>query len=117
MRIAGYQFESPYTPEKSFLEEEWIILKNTGDYTVNLTGWRIRNKNYKSTFELPEFYLKAGASVSIHTGEGLNTEEGIYMNRKDPFWDNEVDTITVFDSSGEMIEKLKGLARLDYSIE
>lgn len=117
VRIAGYQFEPPYTPEKNFLDEEWIILKNTGDYTVNLTGWRIRNRNYKKTLVLPEFYLEPGASVKIHTGEGLNTADDIYMNMKDPVWDNELDIITVFDSELRMVEKLRGLARLDYSLE
>ncbi len=84
---------------------------------MNLTDWRIKNKNYKDTFIFNEFYLTPGASVKIRTGEGWDTAEDMCMNRKDPFWDNEIDTITLFDSELNLVEKLRGLARASYSID
>jgi hypothetical protein len=117
VRVIGYQFEAPYKPEKNFLQEEWVVLKNRGNYTVNLTGWKIKNRNYKDSYTLPEFYLKAGDSVKIHTGKGLDTAEDLYIGRDQSFWDNDIDVITVFDGNGKLIEKLKGLGRLTYSIE
>jgi len=117
VRIVGYQFEAPYKPEKNFLHEEWVVLKNTGNYTVNMTGWKIKNRNYKDSYTFPDFYLKAGSSVKIHTGKGWDTEEHLFMNRAASFWDNDIDIITVFDSEGKLIEKLKGLGRLTYSID
>ncbi|RLI92229.1 MAG: hypothetical protein DRO89_02470 [Candidatus Altiarchaeales archaeon] len=117
VRIAGYQFEAPYRPEKNFLREEWVVLKNTGNYTVNMTGWKIKNRNYRDSYTFPEFYLKPGGSVKIHTGEGLDTEGHLFMNRRTPFWDNDVDVITVFDSKGKKVEWRRGLGRLTYSID
>jgi hypothetical protein len=111
VKIAAYQFESPYIPENNYLEEEWIVLKNKDIVAVNMSGWRINNFNFKNAFTLPAFVLAPGASVKIHTGSGLDTETDLYMGKKDEFWNNNVDRITVYDSSGQVVDSWYGLAR------
>lgn len=113
VRIVGYQFKSPYTPEKNYLEEEWIILKNFDDHTINLTNWVVRN-SVRKRFTIPEYYLKPGASVKIHTGRGINTEADIYLGFTEEFWNNEIDSITVYDSSWQQVDYWKGLARAQH---
>jgi hypothetical protein len=114
IKVVAYQFKAPYVPEKNFLEEEWVVLKNAGNVSVNLTDWKIKNRNYKNTFTIPEFVLAPGAAVKIHTGRGMNTESDIYMGYTEEFWNNEIDTITLFDRDWNIVAFWKGLARTQH---
>jgi hypothetical protein len=111
VKIAAYQFKSPYIPENNYLSEEWIVLKNKDVVAVNMTGWKVKNFNDKNTYTLPGFILAPEASVKIHTGSGLDTETDLYMGRRDEFWNNNVDTITVYDSNWQKVDSWYGLAR------
>jgi hypothetical protein len=111
VRIAAYQFKTSYIPENNYLEDEWIVLKNKDTTTVNLTGWKVKNFNYKNTYTIPVFVLAPEASVKIHTGKGFNTETDLYMGRTEEFWNNNVDVITIFDADWQQVDSWYGLAR------
>ena len=114
VRVSGHQFAAPYTPERNYLNDEWVLIENTGRLPVNLTGWRIRNKNYRDTFIFPEFYRPGGESVKVHTGAGMNLQNDMYMGKIKAMWDDDRDTVALFDSEWDLVEKRTGFGKETY---
>src|SRR5262245_65786073 len=64
--------DTPVTNTK--LNGEYIVLKNTTHGTINLKYWTIRDKQSTASGHIyrfsASFYLGAGNSVTVHTGQG-----------------------------------------------
>ena len=101
IRIVKIQYDSPGsdTGSNSSLNAEYVVLKNTTSTNRSLTGWTLRDKT-GYTYRFPTFTLKAGASVTIHTGKGSATTTHRYYNRTWYVWNNTGDTAYLRDSKG-----------------
>jgi len=99
--ITDANFVAP-SPEKENLNEEWIEVTNNGTIDENLTGWTILDQQ-NHTYAFPDFNLKAGATVKIHSGAGSNSDEDLYWNRSTSIWNNDGDLATLIDTSGIVI--------------
>ena len=99
--ITDANFVAP-SPEKENLNEEWIEVTNNGTIDENLTGWTILDQQ-NHTYAFPDFSLKAGATVKIHSGAGSNSDEDLYWNRSTSIWNNDGDLATLIDTSGIVI--------------
>ena len=84
--ITNANFVAP-SPEKENLNEEWVEVANNGTIDENLTGWTIQDQQ-NHTYAFPDFNLKAGATVKIHSGTGSNSDEDLYWNRSTSIWNN-----------------------------
>jgi len=98
--ITNASFVAP-SPERENLNGEWIEISNQGESDENLAGWKLEDRQ-NHTYAFPDFILKAGASVRIHTGVGSDTSEDLYWNRNTAIWNNDGDTATLKDASGEI---------------
>ncbi|MGB3700167.1 MAG: lamin tail domain-containing protein [Anaerolineales bacterium] len=74
-----------YKPTTSPLDE-WVTIKNLGNNSVELEGWRIvsdSSTNFK--YDFPKFTLKTGQTVKVWTKVGTNSSSQLYMNRTQEF--------------------------------
>jgi len=83
----------------SSLNAEYLVLKNSGTTSATLTGYTIRDKA-RHVYRFPTFKLKAGASVTLHTGRGINTSSHLYWGSRAYIWNNDGDTATLKNSAG-----------------
>lgn len=65
-----------------------MILKNNGVESVDLTGWTLKDEA-DHTFKFPSFLLEAGATVTIHTGSGEDTQTDLYWGSSQAIWNME----------------------------
>ncbi len=83
----------------SSLNAEYVVLKNSGTKSYTLTGYTIRDKA-RHVYRFPTFKLKAGASVTLHTGRGTNTSKHLYWGSRAYIWNNTGDTATLKNTVG-----------------
>ncbi|MEE8163159.1 MAG: lamin tail domain-containing protein [Anaerolineae bacterium] len=70
------QFDTPGDDHLN-LNEEYICFANRSDHPVDMTGWSV-NKRPNKWYTLPEFGLKPGASVRLHSGNEMGTVTDLY---------------------------------------
>jgi len=87
---------------------EIMVVENAGTSAQDMTGWKVEDRGSKNTFNFPAgFSLGAGASVELVSGaSGDDTGETIYWN-KGPVWNNDGDTGSLIDSSGQLASEMK----------
>ncbi|GAA2153318.1 lamin tail-like protein [Humibacillus xanthopallidus] len=103
--ITKVYYDSPGsdTGSNSSLNAEYVVVKNTTKVNRSLKGWTLRDKaNHVYTF--PTFTLKAGASVTIHTGKGSATQYHRYYNKSWYVWNNTGDTAYLRNASGSTVD-------------
>ena len=71
VKISYAKYDSPGSDTGSnlSLNGEYIVIKNTTSTNRSLTGWTLRDKT-GYTYRFPTFTLRAGATVTVHTGKG-----------------------------------------------
>ena len=87
---------------------EIMVVENSGTSAQDMTGWKVEDRGPKYTFNFPAgFSLGAGGSVELVSGaSGDDTGETIYWN-KGPVWNNDGDTASLIDSSGQLASEMK----------
>jgi len=85
------------------LNDEYVILKNNGVESVDLTGWILKDEA-GHTFKFPSFILEAGATVTIHTGSGEDTQTDLYWGSGRAIWNNDHDTVYLYDDGMKLID-------------
>jgi micrococcal nuclease len=85
------------------LNDEYIVLENTGSSTIDLSGWTLRDEA-DHVYTFPDgFTLAAGETVTIRTGSGTDTEDTLYWGSGSAIWNNGGDTIIIRDESGQLM--------------
>ncbi len=85
------------------LNDEYIVYENTGNSTLNLSGWTVTDAS-GATFTFPDgFTLAPGEQVTLYTGSGTNTESELYWGQATEVWNNGADTMTVRNAEGEVV--------------
>lgn len=97
IRITKVQNDSPGsdTGSDSSLNAEWVKIKNTGKKAVNLKRWSLRDSGSDHVYKFGSFKIKAGRTVTIHTGSGSNNGWHRYWGQGWYVWNNDGDTATL----------------------
>jgi hypothetical protein len=82
---------------------EYICLVNKSGDDVDLLGWELRDAE-GSVNVLPDITLASDQQIRVHPGEGRNTTTDIYGEGHAAAWNNEGDTVTLLDQSGNVID-------------
>lgn len=86
------------------LDDEYVTLRNGGDRDVDMDGYTLEDDDsHVYTFE--DFTLDAGASVTVYTGSGTDTDSELFWGLDSPVWNNGGDTVYVRDTSGGVVVK------------
>jgi hypothetical protein len=88
------------------LADEAVTIQNTGNSTLVLTGWALKN-NLGAAYTFPELTLFSGGMVELHTKSGSNTASDLYWQRSASVW-----------SSGELaaLYDTQNIARAFYRV-
>lgn len=89
------------------LKNEVVVIKNTGNETINLAGWKLVSLKGNQQFNFPDnTVLKPGQSFKILSGpSALNKPDNIIWTRSN-IWNNSGDGALLTDSNGEIIDRL-----------
>ena len=89
--------------DRENLNDEYVVFQNSGDSSLDLTGWIVSDEAGK-TYQFPDgFTLDPGATVTLHTDSGTDTQTDLYWDASRPVWNNNGDTVTVTTSEGEVV--------------
>lgn len=85
------------------LNDEYIVLRNTGDQGLDLSGWTVSDAAGHQ-YEIPSgVTLAPDATLTIRTGTGSNTNTELYWGASSPIWNNGGDTVTVRTNADEVV--------------
>ncbi|MBI4731273.1 MAG: lamin tail domain-containing protein [Chloroflexi bacterium] len=87
-------------------ESEAVTLQNTGEQSVVLTGWTLRDSD-GAAYTLPQLTLYPGGAVQVHTANGENSVTDLYWGLSSPLWEPG-ELVVLYDT--------QGLARAFYRI-
>jgi competence protein ComEC len=89
------------------LNDEYVVFRNNGDTTLDLAGWTVE-EGAGRTYTFPAgTTLAPGATLTLHTGTGTNTETDQYWGQTGAVWNNGGDTVTVRDESGKVVLRVE----------
>ena len=67
------------------LNAEWVVVRNAGAESLNLSGWQLKDAN-RHVFTFPNLTLNGGGAVQIHSTAGTNTVIDLYWSESNPVW-------------------------------
>jgi competence protein ComEC len=89
--------------DRENLNGEYVVLENTGEESLELSGWQLR-EGAGRTYTFPDgFSLGPGERVTVYTGSGTDTDSELYWGQDGPVWNNGGDTLTVIDAEGNTV--------------
>jgi len=93
VKFTKIQYDSPGTDtgSSSSLNAEWVKIKNTGKKAVNLKGWKLSD-TASHVYTFGSLKLKAGKTVTVHTGSGSDSKKRVYQDSGAYIWNNDGDT-------------------------
>jgi hypothetical protein len=80
------------------LDQETVILRNTGKQSVSLKGWALNNVS-GAQYTFPDLALEPGGPVDLHSGTGNDSPADLYWNRSTAAWKSG-DLATLSDPQG-----------------
>ena len=79
------------------LNDEYVVLVNNNREIIDLSGWSIQD-DHGNRFDFPNgFSLNPNTSVTVYTGPGTNLTTALYWHHETPVWNNDGDTVKVFN--------------------
>jgi len=101
IEISNFHYNAKENDNEN-LNDEYIVFKNSCDFSIDLTGWTIKDRS-ANFFTFPEFGLESEKEVVLKSGSGKNTKKELYWNSKRAIWDNKGDTLYLRDREGNLI--------------
>ncbi len=85
------------------LNDEYVIIKNTGAAPIDINGWTIKDSG-TSIYEFDRGVFKQGTTIYLFTGSGKDGEGKFYWGSSKPLWNNDHDTLYLRDREGLLVE-------------
>ncbi|MHC1597921.1 MAG: lamin tail domain-containing protein [Methermicoccaceae archaeon] len=98
-----YDAGGPHVDDREVLNDEYVVISNSGDTPVNLEGWKLKDKA-RHTYTFYDVTLQAGATIKVHTGSGADTGTDLYWERSSAVWNNDHDTACLYNEEGELVD-------------
>lgn len=86
IRFKEVQYDPPGADTRSNLNQEFVVVRNSGADRVDLSGWWISSGRRQYTFR--DFRLGPGKIVFVHTGSGTQARRHLYWGRERHAWTN-----------------------------
>jgi micrococcal nuclease len=97
------QFAAPGADQLN-LNEEYVCFTNLSENPVDMTGWRVHHRP-DTWYTFPEFILKPGASVRVHSGNEVDTPTDLYWRSADSIWRDIHDSAYLYDAEGKLVDE------------
>ena len=93
--------------DRENLTGEYVTFENTGDEPIDLSGWTVEDEAARS-YEFPQgFALDPGATVTLRSGSGTDTDTELYWGSGSPIWNNDGDTVILTTDDGERVLEVR----------
>ena len=90
---------NPAGPDEDNLDDEYVVIENSGDAAIDLTGFTVRDESTRNRYRFPDgFQLEAGGSVRVTSGQGP-----FGFGTGSPIWNNSGDTVLILDDQGRFV--------------
>lgn len=97
----------PPGPDGDYLNDEWVVVQNSGEELLDLSGWMIRDESSRHRFVFPTgVALAPGAELRVVTACGRNSEALVFWCSPEPVWNNSGDTAFLLDADGRFADYL-----------
>jgi hypothetical protein len=107
IRIQRIRYDAPGTDTRTnaHLNQEFVVLINTGSTARNIGLWSVRDVAGR-VYRIPEsFRLRPDRVVRIHTGRGTNDSDDLFWGSGSYIWNNDRDRATLRNASGTLIDR------------
>jgi|GEM_PF-1234503 len=84
------------------LNDEYVTFKNKCNVSFDMTSWKIKDEA-NHTYTFPTFTFNPLASFTLYTGSGTDTSDKLYWNSDSPIWNNDHDTLYLYDDTNKLI--------------
>jgi competence protein ComEC len=91
--------------DRENLADEYVVVTNRGDEPVDLSGWVLTDES-GARYTFPDVVLDPGASVTVRTGQGVDTDTDLYWGAGRPVWNNDGDTVTLLRPDGGTVTEV-----------
>ncbi|NNJ10961.1 lamin tail domain-containing protein [Chloroflexales bacterium ZM16-3] len=92
-----------YDPPGDDVEGEYVLIWNTTDTPIDMSGWELSDGDEKHTYIFMAFTIESGAEVKLWTKRGADDENNLYWNNRSAIWNNDGDTGTLKDTGGTIV--------------
>lgn len=103
VRIDSIYFDPPGSDTGGNINQEYVVIENTGNRVVQLRGWTLRDI-VPHVFRFPRFRLRPDRSVRIHTGNGQNDGNDLYWRSGSYIWNNHGDKAILKRPTGRRVD-------------
>ena len=109
IKISEIEFNppGPDTGTNAHLNEEYIMFTNTGNTTVMLNDWTVRDADGNVFHFGPDDRIPAHADLMIHTGRGSEALLHKYWGLRRYLWDNRRDHATLRRADGSVADRCR----------
>ena len=102
-RIAITGFHPSQDPE-----DDYVILKNNTDGTVNMTGWWIKGESESGRYNFPSgFKLSASQTVNVYSGVGTDSTTKLFIGLPYSLWTKSDNCAYLRDNNGNLEQPLQ----------
>jgi len=88
---------NPPGDDGAALDDEYVVLENAGEVTVDLSNWYLVDGDGKMYFFFDGRTLRPGERLVVHVGSGQNTDGHVYWGASTPVLDNDHETLKLVD--------------------
>jgi hypothetical protein len=85
------------------LNDEYIIMENTGDDSSDIGGWTIKDSG-TNIYKFKKYLFEPASTICLFTGSGNDANGKFYWGSPKPIWNNDNDTLYLRDRDGLLIE-------------
>jgi endonuclease YncB( thermonuclease family) len=79
-------------------KKEFVKIDNSCT-SINMKGWKLKDESRK-VYTFPSI---AVTSLILHTSSGKDNETDLFWNLKEPVWNDDSDSLYIFDSQGRLV--------------
>jgi micrococcal nuclease len=101
--ISYFHYDA-YGDDRYNLNDEYVTFKNKCNVSFDMTSWKIKDEA-NHTYTFPPFTFNPLASFTLYTGLGTDTSDKLYWNSGSPIWNNDHDTLFLYNTTGHLILK------------
>jgi hypothetical protein len=89
--------------EGDSLNDEYIVIKNTGGNLVDLSGWSVKDGDgHVHTFQ-DGVTLEVGKTLTLYSGQGSQQKSKRYWWADEMVWDDDGERIKIFNEGGQEV--------------
>jgi hypothetical protein len=103
IKIKSIYFDPPGPDTPSKLNQEFVVIENTGNNPVNLDGWKLRDRA-GHVYRFNDFTLNDGQKVRVHTGHGQDDHNDVFQDSGSYIWNNDGDKATLRKDNGTIAD-------------